>query len=62
MTPCGKTLGHAESCVKGHLCGQCVEIEHLEELLGKVWNIGRDHHKTFQQRVIDIMNTIREKS
>ena len=28
--PCGKTLGHGESCVVGYLCDTCRRIEELE--------------------------------
>jgi hypothetical protein len=28
--PCGRTLGHGESCVSGHLCDQCTYISMLK--------------------------------
>lgn len=31
--PCGKTLGHGESCCEGRLCEQCEYIKLLEKLL-----------------------------
>lgn len=31
--PCGKTLGHGESCVSGHMCDHCNYILSLEQEL-----------------------------
>ena len=28
--PCGIVLGHGESCVEGHLCGNCERFRQLE--------------------------------
>ena len=59
--PCGRTLGFGESCVKGHLCQGCSEIERLEGLLALTWDIARDNHLDFRDRIDKIMKIIREK-
>lgn len=59
--PCGRTLGFGEYCVKGHLCQGCSEIERLEGLLAKTWDIARDNHLDFRDRIDKIMKTVREK-
>ena len=29
--PCGNIMGHGESCVHGHLCNSCEEIQRLRD-------------------------------
>ncbi len=36
-------------------------IDKLEDLLAKVWNIGRDNNLEYRARIDKIMSTIREK-
>ena len=33
--PCGRTIGHGETCQPDYLCGHCVRIEELEEQLAE---------------------------
>ncbi len=37
------------------------EITRLEKLLALTWDIARDNHREYRQRVTDIMAVIREK-
>ena len=37
------------------------EIEQLENLLDRVWDIARDNHLEYRARIDSIMSTIREK-
>lgn len=37
--PCGKTLGHGESCMEGNMCDQCKRITDMQDIVADLIQI-----------------------